>query len=54
MEIERDIAYLSEDDKDFIREMIEDGVIVDIVAPLSLRNFASTWYERGFEDASEQ
>lgn len=50
MEIERDIAYLDEDDKQFIREMIEDEVIKDIVKPLSLREFASTWYERGFKD----
>ena len=53
MEIERDIAYLDEDDKQFIIEMIEDGVISNIIEPLSLRNFASVWYERGFQDGSE-
>ena len=53
MEIERDIAYLDEDDKQFIIEMVEDGVIQDIVKPLSLREFASTWYERGFQDGQE-
>ena len=53
MEIERDIAYLDEDDKAFILEMLEDGVIESLVEPLSLRNFASTWYERGYEDGSE-
>lgn len=53
MEIERDIAYLDEDDKQFIREMIEDGVINDIIKPISLRQFAATWYERGFEDGQE-
>lgn len=53
MEIERDIAYLDEDDKQFIVEMLEDGVITNIVDPLSLREFASLWYERGFQDASE-
>ena len=53
MEIERDIAYLDEDDKAFIREMTEDGVIVDILQPLSLRDFANTWYERGYSDGVE-
>jgi hypothetical protein len=53
MEIERDIAYLDEDDKAFILEMLEDEVIESIVAPLSLRKFASMWYERGYEDANE-
>lgn len=53
MEIERDIAYLDEDDKQFIREMIEDGVIDNIVRPFSLREFASNWYERGFQDGKE-
>lgn len=53
MEIERDIAYLDEDDKQFIREMIEDGVVNDIIKPISLRQFAATWYERGFEDGQE-
>lgn len=53
MEIEREVAYLDEDDKQFIREMIEDGVINDIIKPISLRQFAATWYERGFEDGQE-
>lgn len=53
MEIERDIAYLDEDDKNFIREMLEDNVITDIVKPISLREFATLWYERGYEDAKE-
>lgn len=53
MEIERDIAYLDEDDKAFILEMFEDGVITDLTKPLSLRDFASTWYERGYQDQQE-
>lgn len=53
MEFERDIAYLDEDDKAFVLEMLEDGVIESIVEPLSLRNFANVWYERGFEDGKE-
>lgn len=54
MEIERDIAYLDEDDKQFIREMIEDSIISDIIQPISLRWLATLWYERGIEDGSEQ
>lgn len=53
MEIEKDIAYLDEDDKAFIVEMLEDKVIKNILEPLSLRQFATTWYERGFEDGSQ-
>lgn len=53
MEIERDVAYLDEDDKQFIIEMLEDGVIKSIVDPISLREFANNWYERGFQDGSE-
>ena len=53
MEIERDIAYLDDDDKQFILEMVEDGVIADILKPISLRDFANTWYERGYDDGKE-
>ena len=53
MEIEKDIAYLDEDDKAFILEMMEDGVITDILKPLSLREFANTWYDRGYQDGGE-
>lgn len=53
MEIEKDIAYLDEDDKQFILEMFEDNILTDIVAPLSLRELASIWYERGYSDQQE-
>lgn len=53
MEIERDIAYLDEDDKEFILEMLEDKVINNLIDPLSLRGFASLWYERGFSDGNQ-
>ena len=54
MEIERDIAYLDEDDKQFILEMIDDEIFTSIVEPISLRRFAGIWYERGFQDGAEQ
>lgn len=53
MEIEKNVAYLDEDDKAFIREMVEDGVISDILSPISLRHFAITWYERGYQDQQD-
>lgn len=53
MEIERDIAYLDEDDKEFILEMLEDKVINNLIDPISLRDFASLWYERGYDDGSK-
>ena len=53
MEIERDIAYLDEDDKAFLREMYEDNILTDITKPISLREFATTWYERGYQDQLE-
>lgn len=54
MEIEKDIAYLDEDDKAFILEMFEDKILTDITTPLALRELASIWYERGYQDQQEE
>lgn len=53
MEIEKEIAYLDEDDKAFIREMFEEKILTDMTRPISLREIANIWYERGYEDQQE-
>ena len=53
IEIEKEIAYLDEDDKAFIREMFEEKILTDMTRPISLREIANIWYERGYEDQQE-